>query len=1201
MSIYMWPERETPRSRRPGVRRLVAGSLAALLAVGTPAAPAHAADPTGGLVLWYELDEASGSVAADSSGNGRDGTVVGTATWTGAEGLSFDGSSTYIDMPDDIMSGLDSITVAFDVNIDSTQSTPYFLYGLGNTTSWYGDGYLFTTGNNFRTAIASGNWSTEQGTSASEALDRGVWKHVTYTQTGSTGTLYEDGAAVATNPSITITPGSIGGGKTTANHVGKSNYPGDNLFKGKIRDFRVYDRALSADEVGEIAEPLSSEALAADVAALSLGDTSAVVADLTLPTTGANSSTITWATGDASVVTAAGVITRPAAGEPDATATLTATLTRGSLTATKSFTVTVKSAFTPAEAVATVTDRLTVDNIDDVRGNLTLPTNGDYGTTISWSSADPAIVDGTGLVNRPANGAGDTTVVLTATVGLDGVSATRKFTAAVPELPAPADKTGYLFSYFTGEGTSNGEQLYFAVSKANDPLSYREVNNATPVLTSSLGTKGLRDPFIIRSPEGDKFYQIATDLKIYGNGDWDASQRTGSKSIMVWESTDLVNWTDQRLVKVSPDTAGNTWAPEAYYDKSLGAYVVFWASKLYAETDTAHTGSTYNKMMYATTRDFHTFSEPTVWKDPGYSVIDSTMIDHNGTYYRFTKDERNNTSNSPCSKFIIEEKSTSIRDTDYDFVSECLGYGAISAGEGPLVFKSNTENRWYLFIDEYGGQGYVPFTTTDLDSGTWTKVGSYSLPSSPRHGTILPVTQAEYDRLLTKYQPNLLVSSVQPVAVTTHAGTAPTLPWRVTATYADGSSAKTTVTWDEIPASAYAQAGTFTVAGTLDESQKVKATATVTVPDEKGPELAVTLSPETPVSGWFTGPVQATVTATDAVDGAVIPQARVTRAGGPAGEWTSQPEPLTLTADGIYTIDYTATDAEGNSSGTGFTVRIDTTKPVSQAVADQDARTVTLRGADGGSGVVGLRYSLDGGRNWQAYSAPLSLGAAESTVLYQAVDVAGNVEVANAVVLPAVGVVLTASVTKAQLSSTKIAYGTSAVVKVTVGGTLAQRPSGTVRVLIGDTSVGLGTLSAGAATIRLANTIGVGTRTLRVVYPGDERYAGSSANLTLKVVAAGSATKAAAKSSSIRAGKKATITVRVASATGVTPSGTVRIVAVNGGSRIVRTVRLGAGGKTALTLGPLTKRGVYRITATYLGSATVTASTSPVIKVKVVR
>jgi hypothetical protein len=81
----------------------------------------------------------------------------------------------------------------------------------------------------------------------------------------------------------------------------------------------------------------------------------------------------------------------------------------------------------------------------------------------------------------------------------------------------------------------------------------------------------------------------------------------------------------------------------------------------------------------------------------------------------------------------------------------------------PACFKSNTENRWYLFIEEHGGQGYVPFTTTDLDSGKWTKVtSSYSLPRNARHRIVLPITQAEYDRLHTAYQPNPLVVSVDP-------------------------------------------------------------------------------------------------------------------------------------------------------------------------------------------------------------------------------------------------------------------------------------------------------------------------------------------------------------------------------------------------------------------------------------------------------
>jgi hypothetical protein len=175
---------------------------------------------------------------------------------------------------------------------------------------------------------------------------------------------------------------------------------------------------------------------------------------------------------------------------------------------------------------------------------------------------------------------------------------------------------------------------------------------------------------------------------MYGGsgGSWDQVQRTGSKSVMVWESTDLVHWTDQRLVKVAPDSAGNTWAPEAYYDDRLGSYVVFWASKIYAADDPEHAGSTYNKMMYATTRDFRTFSEPAVWHDPGYSVIDSTVIRHEGTYYRFTKDERNPSSDTPCSKFITAENSDDLTSGSYDFVGDCIGKGAIARGEGPAVF-----------------------------------------------------------------------------------------------------------------------------------------------------------------------------------------------------------------------------------------------------------------------------------------------------------------------------------------------------------------------------------------------------------------------------------------------------------------------------------------------------------------------------------
>ncbi|MGK3941872.1 family 43 glycosylhydrolase [Streptomyces caeruleatus] len=841
-----------PYTARPRMRaRRRAGRLAGLtaasllLGLAAPMAPARAAataDVTDGLALWYKLDAASGTTVTDASGNGRDGTVNGTADWSDpAHGLAFNGSDTSIEVPDDVMKGMDSITVSTDVLIDSAQSTPYFLYGFGNSSGGNGNGYLFATGNSLRTSIASGNWSTEQTTKPADGhnLTRAVWKQLTYTQTGTTGVLYEDGVEVGRNTAVTLTPGAIGSGTTTANYIGKSVYSGDKLFKGRIRDFRVYDRALAASEVEQLSLPVATEGIAADKAALSLGDTSKVTADLDLPRTGtAGGSTLTWASDNPDVVSGSGKVTRPAAGAPAGHATLTATLRKGSVTDTRSFDVTVLPDLDDETATRQAAEALGVHNLDDVRGNLTLPATADHGTAVTWSSADQDVIGDDGVVHRPAHGDGATSVELTATVTKGAARATRVLTAKVPELPARQALKGYMFSYFTGEGTSDGEQLYAALSKGDDPMKWRELNDGKPVLTSTLGEKGLRDPFIIRSPEGDKFYQIATDLRIYGNGDWDASQRTGSKSVMVWESTDLVHWTNQRLVKVSPDSAGNTWAPEAYYDTKLGEYVVFWASKLY--DNEAHSGDTYNRMMYATTRDFYTFSEPKVWIDRGYSVIDSTMIQHDGTYYRLSKDERNNTSSTPNSKFIFEEKSDSILDLNWTAVAEGIGKGAMSAAEGPLVFKSNTEDKWYAFLDEFGGRGYIPFETTDLDSGNWTPVADYDLPARPRHGTVLPVTQAEYDRLLRAYQPDQLVESVENISVKTRIGEAPVLPATVIATYADGVRRPAAVAWEDVPASRYAQAGTFTVTGSLPDGAAIPVRAEVTVSQE-GPDVPADL------------------------------------------------------------------------------------------------------------------------------------------------------------------------------------------------------------------------------------------------------------------------------------------------------------------------------------------------------------------------
>ncbi len=518
-----------------------------------------------------------------------------------------------------------------------------------------------------------------------------------------------------------------------------------------------------------------------------------------------------------------------------------------------------------------------IPNLDDVRGNITLPSTGDGGSGLAWTSSDPGVVAADGIVTRPAPGEDAVEVSLQVTATFQGASATRSHVATVTPLPGDEDLAGYFFPHFVGESTPDGEAIYFAISNGNDPTSWSTLADGDPVLTSELGTQGLRDPFIIRSPEGDRFFLLATDLQIYGGGNFGDAQETGSRSLMVWESDDLVTWSEQREITLAPDDAGNLWAPEAYWDEANEEYMVYWASALYPDDvapEDRDIDDSYQRMMYATTRDFVTFSEPQVWIDerqgPGLGMIDSTVAEEDGTYYRLTKDE---------SYFgMRQESSTDLRLTQgvtagdgWDLIAERIGFGepnpwggTFTGGEGPTIFRSNTDDTWYLLQDQpsyHGGQGYVLFETDDIASADWQSVPEADLPESPRHGTVIPVTATEYQRLVEAYQPDAAVESVDEVAVTVQAGSEPVLPDTVTTYGPGGEPSQTAVRWDDIDPAAYAEPGDFTVEGALDAPTTVRAVARVTVTADAVPVESLTLDPTAAtVSVGATVAIDATVT-----------------------------------------------------------------------------------------------------------------------------------------------------------------------------------------------------------------------------------------------------------------------------------------------------------------------------------------------------
>jgi len=293
---------------------------------------------------------------------------------------------------------------------------------------------------------------------------------------------------------------------------------------------------------------------------------------------------------------------------------------------------------------------------------------------------------------------------------------------------------GYLFVHFIGE-EKDGEQVYFSLSR--DGLHWNDLNDGRPVLYSGTGTCGVRDPFPVRNPLDGKIYLIATDERIEAGKGWEAAQERGSRSLIVWETEDLLHFGKERSCEVGVAGAGCVWAPEAVFDRRENAFLVFFASK------TRAAGEKKGKhRIYATyTKDFASFSETFLYMERENDVIDTTILESGGRYYRISKDE--------TEKRLILETSDSLLGKFEQIHSPVLaGLRGVEGPEGYLLPDGKT---WCLIADRFQeGKGYLPMLTEDLASGVFRILspGEYDMGrTKKRHGGILRITDAEYERL----------------------------------------------------------------------------------------------------------------------------------------------------------------------------------------------------------------------------------------------------------------------------------------------------------------------------------------------------------------------------------------------------------------------------------------------------------------------
>ncbi|WP_205327349.1 immunoglobulin-like domain-containing protein [Glycomyces sp. YM15] len=752
--------------------------LGALLA----GSPATAEVPTTGLLASYDFSETSGTVLRDGSGAGRDATVVGGEDWH-AGYMQFDGAN-HVKLPDGILQGQEAATIVIETSPENLTG-PQFLWNLGGSGN-AGTGQFFVQPVAPRLSISKTNWSGEQTALATRKLAQDRWQSIAATisrnGTGATSTLrlYVDGELWAEKTGSTVNLADLA--THTLNSIGKSAYTADALYRGKVSAFRIYDTALTATQLGDIAAADAPASAAETVAGVDLDavneqDLARIESDLVLPAAGG----VTWTAEPAGVIAADGTVTQPAT---DTDVTLTATAEVRGQTASRTFDVTVLHAPSAMEQAQKDLAAVVIPGSDDIRGSIALPETGSrYGSVLTWSTDRPEIIDvdgdggvAAGVVTRPA---ADTPVTLTATATNGAAVETREIELLVRGAYDMPETTDYLFAHFTGtEGGHTDEQIYFATSQ--DGATFTDTRpNGSPVLSLAPdeGDGGVRDPFLVRSPEGDRFYLIATDLSIYHRGGWGAAQATttGSTKIVVWESHDLVNWSEPRL----PDLAGSIpgagmmWAPEAFWDETTQQYYLYWATRS-VEQNTF--GDPVN-MYIATTRDFVTFSEPHVWIDRQTSIIDTTMFKVGDWYYRASGDGQITIEKSKAIDVPTVSATAPATGSEQQWVlvgtlqsilggtTESCGTGRNYSGgclEGPEFFRYNDDDRgaaqelYGLMADQYAaGKGYLPFRTTDPGSTStadWSKATDVDFGVlKKRHGAILPITQREYERVMYHY------------------------------------------------------------------------------------------------------------------------------------------------------------------------------------------------------------------------------------------------------------------------------------------------------------------------------------------------------------------------------------------------------------------------------------------------------------------
>jgi beta-xylosidase len=287
---------------------------------------------------------------------------------------------------------------------------------------------------------------------------------------------------------------------------------------------------------------------------------------------------------------------------------------------------------------------------------------------------------------------------------------------------AAAAEDFYVFTSFRGNGEDG---LHLALS--TDGYHWQALNGDRSFLEPEVGGYRLmRDPCLAQGPDGT-FHMV-----------WTSGWTTDKGQVIGYSnSKDLIHWSPQHAIKLmeKEPTTRNLWAPEIFYDRAAQRWLIFWSSTIPGRfPDTDITGDDeYNHRIYAvTTPDFETFSSSRLFFDPGFNVIDATLLRADGKFHLFFKDERKTPLKKNLRYAIATQAEGPFGPPSEPFTGDWV--------EGPSAIKIKDE--FLVYYDHYGQPHYYG-AVRSKDLKHWEDCSKeLSFPPGHRHGTVVQVTAA---------------------------------------------------------------------------------------------------------------------------------------------------------------------------------------------------------------------------------------------------------------------------------------------------------------------------------------------------------------------------------------------------------------------------------------------------------------------------